>query len=88
MRERLNRERVEKRLDSVVRRAKFAAIGGAVGGGIGGLLSRNAASTGAGLGALAGATVAEKLGASEVVVETVKQRGDRRLRSKSEESAE
>jgi hypothetical protein len=48
------------RLERVVRRAKYAAVGGAVGGALGGLVSPRAASTGAGMGALVGATVAEK----------------------------
>lgn len=61
------------RLERVVRRAKYAAIGGAVGGALGGLVSRNAASTGAGIGALLGATVAEKRGTVDAVLEEVRE---------------
>jgi outer membrane lipoprotein SlyB len=52
---------MRKRIQQVVRRAKFAAFGGAVGGAVGGLVGRNAASTGAGVGAMIGATLAEKI---------------------------
>ncbi|PSQ11181.1 hypothetical protein BRC93_06855 [Halobacteriales archaeon QS_5_70_15] len=56
------------RLERSLRRARYAAVGGA----IGGLVSRNAASTGAGMGGLLGATVAEKREAVDGVIEGVR----------------
>ena len=52
---------MRERIQQILRRAKFAAFGGAVGGAIGGIVGRNAASTGAGVGAMVGATLAEKI---------------------------
>jgi len=52
---------MRERIQQVLRRAKFAAFGGAIGGAIGGIIGRNAASTAAGVGAMVGATFAEKV---------------------------
>jgi outer membrane lipoprotein SlyB len=65
---------MRQRIQAVLRRAKFAAAGGAVGGAIGGVVGRNAASTGAGIGALVGATLAEKIGPRDSLLTQV--RGD------------
>jgi len=51
---------MKERITGALRRARYAAIGGALGGALGGLISKNAASTGAATGALLGAVFAEK----------------------------
>lgn len=65
------------RVQRVVDRAKFAAIGGAIGGGAGGLIGRNTASTGAAAGALVGAAVGEKRATVDSIVKRVRDRTDR-----------
>lgn len=65
---------MRERIQFVISRAKYAAIGGAIGGAAGGLFGRNAASTGAAIGALAGAIVGEKRVAVTSFVSEVKER--------------
>jgi osmotically inducible lipoprotein OsmB len=65
------------RIKRALSRARYAGIGGAVGGALGGLVSRNAASTGAAMGALVGATYGERRLDVGVVVEQVKERGEK-----------
>ncbi len=61
-----------QRIQNVLRRAKFAAAGGAVGGALGGVVGRNAASTGAGIGALVGATLAETVAPRDSLLKQVR----------------
>lgn len=62
------------KLETVLSRARYAAIGAAIGGGLGGLLGRSTASSGAALGGLVGAVVGEKRVSARSVIEKVRSR--------------
>ncbi|MGZ0747205.1 MULTISPECIES: glycine zipper 2TM domain-containing protein [unclassified Haloparvum] len=63
-----------EKLDTVLSRARYAAIGAAVGGGLGGLFGRSTASSGAALGGLVGAAVGEKRVSARSMIEQVRNR--------------
>jgi len=62
------------KLETVLSRARYAAIGAAIGGGLGGLLGRSTASSGAALGGLVGAVVGEKRVSARSMIEKVRNR--------------
>lgn len=62
------------KLETVLSRARYAAIGAAIGGGLGGLLGRSTASSGAALGGLVGAVVGEKRVSARSMIEQVRNR--------------
>lgn len=63
-----------EKLDTVLSRARYAAIGAAIGGGLGGLLGRSTASSGAALGGLVGSVVGEKRVSARSMIEQVRNR--------------
>lgn len=65
---------MRERLERVISRVKFAAIGGAIGAALGGLYSANAASSGAAIGALVGAVIGEKRVEMTSLVTGIKER--------------
>ncbi|AEH37847.1 YMGG-like glycine zipper-containing protein [Halopiger xanaduensis] len=65
---------MKAKITTVVRRARYAAIGAGIGAGIGALFSRNAASTGGAIGGLVGALVAETRDTAGEYVEKAKNR--------------
>lgn len=62
------------KLETVLSRARYAAIGAAIGGGLGGMLGRSTASSGAALGGLVGAVVGEKRVTARSMIEQVRNR--------------
>lgn len=60
------------KLETVLSRARYAAIGAAIGGGLGGLLGRSTASSGAAIGGLLGAVVGEKRVTARSMIEKVR----------------
>lgn len=67
---------MREKLTTVLRRARYAAIGAGVGAAVGALFSRNAASTGGAIGGLAGAVVAETRDTASEYVEKATNRTD------------
>lgn len=63
-----------EKLDTVLSRARYAAIGAAVGGGLGGLFGRSTASSGAAIGGFVGSVVGEKRVSARSMIEQVRNR--------------
>ncbi|MFP8956524.1 glycine zipper 2TM domain-containing protein [Natrialbaceae archaeon A-CW3] len=79
---------VKDRLERMLSRARYAAIGAAIGGFLGGLVSKNAASSGAALGALAGASIGDRRPSAESRLEELKTRGEDNIRGLRSDQAE
>ncbi len=73
-----------EKVTHILNRARYAATGAAIGAFVGGLISRNAASTGAALGALVVATIGEKRGEFDALVDRLGEVRDDGLQSDGE----
>ncbi|MFP8889653.1 glycine zipper 2TM domain-containing protein [Natrialbaceae archaeon A-CW2] len=81
---------VKQRINRMLSRARYAAIGAAIGGFLGGLFNKNLASSGAAVGALAGAVIGERRPDAEQRFGELKNRGEENIKGlrSGSESAE